>query len=214
VTQTPEDVSSEYVRLMGDELGLLFHELTREEEWLSDKWAVFQELFEKGSERIDLLNRAAAHFFVMLHKMLYEDAMLHLSRLTDPPKSSVVKTNLTVRLLPDLISDQVLKDSVEADIGTLRKTCEFARDLRNRRLAHYDLKTVRNEHPLALPSVTSKDITQALQCLRALLSSIEKHYRGRDISVLSLGDPWGAKSLVDCLESAVRAQDEKKNQQP
>ena len=112
---------------------------------------------EKGTERIVLLDRTAAHFFGCLRKMLYEDAMLHLSRLTDPPKSNGGKRNLTVRLLPDLISDPVLKSSVEADIDTLVKSCEFARGLRNRRLAHNDLKTARNEHPLpsAMPAGAS-----------------------------------------------------------
>ena len=133
--------------------------------------------------------------------------MLHLSRLTDPPES-MGKGNLTVRRLPDLISDPMLKTSVEADIDTLVKSCNFARNMRNRRLAHTDLMTSRNEHPSPLPTVVGEDITRALQRLRALLSSIEKHF-GRDIPVLTLLDPWGAKSLVAYLESAVRAEDAK-----
>jgi hypothetical protein len=71
-----EDEREEYVRLRGTDLGGLFHELKLKEEWLRDKWAVFAELFEKGSERIDLLNRTASNFFYFLGKLLYEDAML------------------------------------------------------------------------------------------------------------------------------------------
>jgi hypothetical protein len=207
MVKTPEEVRNEYVRLMGADLGRLFHELTTEEDWLRDKWAVFQELFEHGQERIDLLNRAASNFFWSLHKLLFEDAMLHLSRLTDPPESNGKKTNLTVLSLPTSISDPKLKDSVEKAIKGLIKSCEFARDMRNRRLAHADLSTARNEHPHSLPAVKSEDIARALQCLRTVLLLIEKYYRIPP--ALTLRDPWGACALVHCLQIADRAKDER-----
>ena len=205
--KTPEEVRDEYVRSMGGDLGRLFHELTAEEDWLRDKWAVFQGLFEHGQERIDLLNRAASNFFWSLHKLLFEDAMLHLSRLTDPPASNGKRTNLTVRLLPALISDPKLKDSVEVAIEDLAKSCEFARNMRNRRLAHADLRTVRNERPDSLPAVTPQDIARALRCLRAVLLLIKEHYG--ITPALTLRDPWGAEALVHCLQVAADAEDER-----
>jgi hypothetical protein len=155
---THEDERAEYVRLMGADLGLLFHELKIEEEWLRDKWAVFQELFDKDPERIVLLNRMAPNFFYFLKKLLYEDTMLHLSRLTDPREAKIrneIWPNLTVRGLAHLISDQSLKTQVEAATDRLTDSCKFARDRRNRQLVHTDLKTSRNEHPNILPTVQS-----------------------------------------------------------
>jgi hypothetical protein len=80
-----EKLLAEYVQAMGADLGTLCHELRNEVEWLQFKWSEFQELFEKGAQRIDLLNTVASKFFYFLHKLLFEDAMLHLCRLTDPP---------------------------------------------------------------------------------------------------------------------------------
>ena len=206
LVKTPEEVKDEYLRLMGDDLGRLFHELTSEENWLRDKWAVFQELFQRSQERLDLLDRTASHFFCSLRKLLFEDAMLHLSRLTDP-SVSIGKTNLTVKRLPASISDPELKASVETAIDDLVKNCEFARDMRNRWLAHTDLKTARREHPHTLPAVMPEDIARALQCLRAVLLLIEEHYSFPP--TLTLRDPWGAEALVHRLQIAARTEDER-----
>ncbi len=206
LVKTPEEVKDEYLRLMGDDLGRLFHELATEKDWLRGMWAVFQELFEHGQERIDLLNRAAPNFFLSLHKLLFENAMLHLSRLTDPPES-FGKTNLTVKRLPASISDLRLKASVETAIDDLVNNCEFARDMRNRWLAHTDLKTARKEHPHSLPPVKPEDIARALKKLRAVLLLIEEHYRIPPTGYLR--DPWGAEALVHYLQIAARVEDER-----
>jgi hypothetical protein len=74
---------------MGPELGSLYHELEEEVDWLQQKWNEFRELFAKGAERIELLNTVAPNFFYMLHKLMFEDAMLHLCRLTDSSQTKV-----------------------------------------------------------------------------------------------------------------------------
>ncbi len=85
---TDEELGAEYVRVMGSDLGQLCGELRDDVDWLRRKWSNFQELFGKGQERIDLLNRAASNFFYFLHRLFFEDAMLHLCRLSDPPKTT------------------------------------------------------------------------------------------------------------------------------
>lgn len=204
--KTQEEVRGDYVRLMGVGLGSLVHELTLEEDWLRDKWTIFRELFEHGGDRIDLLNRTAPNFFYFLHKLLYEDAMLHLSRLTDPPET-YRKANLTVRQLDGLIADPNLKGSVEGAIKDLVITCKFARDIRNRRLAHTDLNSTRSGDPYSSCKITSTDVTRALKGLRTVLSLIENHYSIPP--TLILRDPWGAEALVRCLQISTGAKDER-----
>lgn len=199
-----EEERDEYVRLMGNDLGALFYELKLEEEWLRDKWAVFQELFEKGSDRVALLNKTASNFFYFLGQLLYEDAMLHLARLTDPPVSRVHnenRQNLTVRTLADLIPDQSFRTRVMSATNEFLQSCTFARDVRNRRLAHTDLNTHRNNQTDSLPPVGSDDVVEALRSLRGLLSCFEEHYRCTPIILLP--DRWGVKSLVHHLENVV-----------
>jgi hypothetical protein len=173
---------------------------------------MFQELFCAGPARLQLLNTVASNFFYFLHKLLFEDAMLHLCRLTDPAetrtrvgKKVIVRKNLTVMALADAISDPVLKAKVGTEARHAKKNCGFARELRNQRLAHTDLERFRNGSTGL--QVLSKHIEDALESIRAGLNSVEEHY-GRGPS-LSVADPWGAKALVQHLERAAHvAEDE------
>jgi hypothetical protein len=203
---TDQELGTEYVRAMGSDLGQLCGELRDDVDWLRRKWSNFQELFAKGQERIDLLNRAASNFFYFLHRLFFEDAMLHLCRLSDPPKTRLRtgdRENLSVLALSALVSDPVLKASVGTKTDQVRKNCEFARKWRNQRLAHTDLTNRRKGHALTLPAVTGNDIESALKSIGDLLTVIEDHY-GLPHSVLG-PDPWGAKSLVHYLEKADKA---------
>jgi AbiU2 len=203
-TPTDEELRSEYVRAMGLDLGRLCHELGDDLDWLRHKWGEFQQLFEKGQERIDLLNKVASNFFYFLNKLLFEDAMLHLCRLTDPPET-MGHTNLTLMRLAESIPDKDFGAQIGKDVEEARKKCEFARKWRDKRLAHTDLTTLRNAHASPLPSVTNKNIEDAMEFMRALVDSVELHYGLRP--PLSSSDPWGARSLVHCLEKAIRARE-------
>ncbi len=59
---TDDELHAEYVRVMGSDLGQLCHELQNDLVWLGHKWSEFQELFARGPERIELLNKAASNF--------------------------------------------------------------------------------------------------------------------------------------------------------
>ena len=52
------------------------------------KWEEYLELFGKTSSRIHLLNQSAPVFFKIVQDSLWENIILHLARLTDPPKSA------------------------------------------------------------------------------------------------------------------------------
>ncbi len=204
-TLTNEELRAEYVRVMGRDLGCLCYELRGELDWLRHKWSEFQEIFEQGTERIDLLNRVASNFFYFLHKLLFEDAMLHLCCLTDPPKT-LGYTNLTLMSLADLMpDDESFSSQVQNHAKEVRNKCEFAHKWRNKRLAHIDLLTLRKEQSSPLPGVMSRNVEDALKAMSTLLDSVEQHY-GLPQSV-SFHDPWGARSLVHYLERAIRAID-------
>jgi hypothetical protein len=176
-------------------------------DWLRRKWTERSELFEKGQKRIDLLNTAASNFFYFLHRVFFEDAMLHLCRLTDRRRTGD-RESLTVMALANLISDTVLNASVQAKAEEALKNCEFARIWRDRRIAHTDLVTLRQEHALTLPEVNTTDIDNAMRSIGGLLTLVEDHY-GLPHTLLG-PDPWGAKSLVHYLERADRAIDEER----
>ena len=192
---------AEYVRVMGSELGPLCHELQDDFGWLRHKWREFEELFGKGGERVELLNSVASNFFYFLNKVFFEDAILHLCRLTDPPRSAGRDT-LSILSLVDLISDATLKACVKTKAELAQNSCGFAREWRNQKLAHTDLWTLRNGRASTLQSVTAKDIENAIKSIRDVLNSVEDHY-SRPHSIPG-PDPWGSKSLIHYLERSVR----------
>lgn len=194
---------------MGPDVGLLYHELEEEVDWLQQKWNEFRKLFSNGPERIELLNTVASNFFYMLHKLMFEDAMLHLCRLTDSAQTKVrvgkrveTRNNLSVMALAGLISDDALKARVTAQAIQVKKNCEFAREPRNRRLAHADLESIRNGANGS--KILSKHVEDALKSMEDVLGSISRYY-GYPPSVL-MKDPFGAQSLLYYLESAVRVE--------
>ena len=207
---TPNDPKSEYVGLMGSHLGPLCYELREEVDWLQNKWTEFNELFGSGEERIELLNSVASNFFYFLHKMMFEDAMLHLCRVTDPPETRVhvagrieIRKNLTVMALPKEISDLAFREQVRSRAQQSKTKCEFARRVRNRMLAHADLESL--QQGASGPQIVRPQIDEALRSLRALIWFVEEHY-GCPPSVL-LKDPFGAQSLIFYLEEAARKVD-------
>lgn len=128
----PEEVKKRYVAAMGKELGQFFALLWNECAWLHWKWSDYAILFGSKPERDDLLNRAAPAFFKLVQNAMWEDILLHVCRLTDPPKSCG-KDTLTLRRLPDLVSATIRPDVVSLLQDAVLKS-EFARDWRNRHI--------------------------------------------------------------------------------
>lgn len=203
----PNDPRVEYISLMGPQLGLLCYELRQDVDWLQNKWTEFQELFSKGEERITLLNTVASNFFWFLRKMMFEDAMLHLCRLTDPPETRIhtakkvlIRKNLTAMALPNAICDAAFRDLVKSHTQTCKQNCEFARQVRNRLIAHSDFESAQRAG--SGPQIFRSHVEEAIKSLRALVWLVEEHY-GYPPSLL-LKDPFGASSLIFYLERATR----------
>ena len=202
-----DEMRAEYIRAMGAGLGGLFNDLSSDFDWLQHKWREHQVLFGGGAKRIELLNTVASNFFYLLNKMMFEDLMLHLSRLTDRENSR--NDQLTLGRLAGAIADPALRDQVQKATDQVAERCEFARAWRDHQLAHADRKYVRGEHLSLLPTVDASSVQGALVSINALLDIIISHYsnEGRDLPPSAMGgDPWGAESLLHYLEKAIRAE--------
>jgi AbiU2 len=72
---------------MGRVLGKQYSALHNEVAILHLYWKEFLKLFGTNQKRIDRLNQTAPGFFQMLQDELFQTNVLHIARLTDPPKS-------------------------------------------------------------------------------------------------------------------------------
>lgn len=173
--RTASQAKLDNIAAMGDEIGTVYSALWQEVTWIHKKWAQYVELFGTSAERIELLNQAAPSMFRTVQDTLWEDVLLHLARLTDPPKSSG-KSNLSVRHLAELVGTSLIGGSVAPLAEATLVSCEFARDWRNRRLAHRDLDLALGQSVQPLAAASRASVKVALAALDELLNSISGHY--------------------------------------
>jgi len=202
---TGEEVENEHLQVLGPELGRLYHRLYNECAWLQIKWAQYVELFGSKSERIDLLNRAAALFFRVVQDSLWEDTLMHLARLTDPEQSGPGKENLTLRRLPALVCDE-LRDDVGSLVNEAVNATAFARDWRNRHIAHRDLALALEEGARPLEPASRASVKEAIAAVSSVLVRTHAHYFKSDLALHLVSDePGGAESLLYVVRDGVEA---------
>jgi hypothetical protein len=206
--QTAAEVQQEYVAAMGQELGNVFFGLRNECITLHWKWGEFVELFGTSPERIALLNKSAGAFFRIVQDTLWDDVLLRIARLTDAPQFGSKKNNkenLTLLRLPHLV-EPPLRAKVENLLRECLAKCDFARDWRNRRIAHSDL-ALALDHPGAVPLVSAsrQHVKDALGAIVALLNAVLVHYLNAEAmyEVHPLGN---SLSLLYVLRDGLKAE--------
>lgn len=201
---TADEIEQRNIAAMGETLGkqytVLFHEVSA----LHLYWKEFLELFGTNDKRIDRLNRSAPGFFRMLQEQQFETNMLHIARLTDSPRS-VGKENLTVRNLPDLVTDASFKPLVDEAI----KKTAFCREWRNQRFAHQDLLlAIQDGKARPLPAASKDSINAAVTALSDVLNAFEHHYYRNVCDFASVAAHEGVSTLLFTLGFGVKAREE------
>lgn len=201
---TEQQMRDEYLDVMGSGLGQWFYELDKDFDWLQRKWSMFRDLFESGEERLEMLNATAPNFFFTLRQMLFENAMLHLCRLTDPPKTGRFE-NMTIMGISQEITDMALKAAVEDAAKRAQLGCEFARIWRDKWIAHYDLPSSRSGHA-GFPAVGPNNIAESISLVQRPVNLIREHFHLP--LEITIADPSGARSLIHFLEIGLHASDD------
>jgi hypothetical protein len=200
--RTAEEARAEHIRLMGDELGTTYAALWQEVAWVHGKWSDFVTLFGTKESRIDLLNAAAPAFCRLVQDSIWENVLLHLARLTDPP-ATAKKQNLTIQRLPILIDRVDSKATVETKVQAALVSCAFARDWRNRHIAHSDLDLKVSDTARPLEFASRQCVGQALISLSDVLNSVATEYSDSTSFFDSLdGD---ALALLYVIDDGLRA---------
>lgn len=207
--RTAEEVNNDHIQAMGEELGSLYHALWNELAWLHSKWKEYVELFGTKPSRIELINKAAGHFFWVVQDSMWEGSILHIARLTDPTTSGR-KENLTIKRLPDLINDEKTKEKVSHLVKVADENASFCRDWRNRHIAHKDFKLAMKSGAEPLMSASRANIKQVLDSLSDVLNGVSTYYMESTtcFDVITAGD--GAVSLIYVLDDGLRADEERK----
>ena len=184
-------------------LGEIYHALHDELAWLHIKWSDFRRLYATSQERVDLLNKAAPAFFHQHQRMIWENVLLHLCRITDPIQS-MGHGHLTIMRIPDAIPDPALRAVVKSLVDDAKQKTQFARDWRNRCLAHQELRLSQSQVVAPLPPASRKNVEDALGAIRRAMNHIERHYLNESVlyehSIEALG---GVETLIARLTKGI-----------
>ena len=194
---------------MGENLGSIYHVLWNEVAWLYAKWEEYVELFGSKPSRIDIVNEAAGQFFRVVQDTLWEDTLLHIARLTDPPRS-MSRDNLTVRRLPELIQDETVRAAVQAAIEDAAHKSAFCRDWRNRQIAHKDLKLALVSGAEPLQSASRALVAEAMESIANVLNTISLRMMDSTTSFEGIGSSSGALALLYVIDDGLKAKRERK----
>lgn len=173
--RTAEQAKAEHILRMGKDLGTVYDALWQEVAWIYTKWTEFVTLFGTKESRVELLNEVAPSFFRLLQDSLWENVLLHIARLTDQPVIGK-KHNLTVQQLPIFIEHQETRAKVEQLIQNALSGSTFARDWRNRHIAHSDLDLSVSDTAKPLELASHEKVNVALQALSDVLNAVSSHY--------------------------------------
>jgi|SRR3989344_408811 len=170
---------------------------------LAYRWKIFGQLFDSGPENIELLNKSGSNVFALFQRLVLDEVMIALSRLTDPEKSAG-NENASVRNLrakANACLETKTIAEVDALIGELDDHVRNLRKHRNKVLAHADLGHALNVS--ALPPVTYDEIEKAMEALQTIVSKVAlesfrwtTHYD----SIILYGS--GGDSLLEVLRHA------------
>jgi hypothetical protein len=195
----------QYEATLGPELGSVFAELWQEVAWLHTVWGEYRAIFADSPAQLDIANEAAGAFFYMMQKVLWEAVLLHLARLTDPAIRGR-KQNLAIPALQKLV-----KPELHMEVSALTQLCidatAFARDWRNRYIAHKDLPLALGDRTARpLQAASRRAVEDALSSLDELLNAIDRSYNDTTTMFAGIAPHTGAKRLLQVLHKGLSAE--------
>jgi len=192
----------------------LYKPLWRQVAWLFAKWQTYLRLFGTSEDDLSVLNRAAGSFAALIQNVLIGDLLLTASRLTDP-KGAGLRTNLSLETLVHAIeADKYaeLREEAEKRLAHAYEKTSFARDWRNRQIAHLDLHTELGSRADPLSPYTRGELQDALDAIAAVLNTLNAGFSG---STTFFGDfidgPGNAGALIKHLRNGLQLQDWRRN---
>jgi hypothetical protein len=199
-----EEVKQKHLEALGRTLGPIFHALYNEVAWLHAEWFEYRKLYAHSPERLELLNKAAGFFFGTLERVIRRSVLLHIARLTDPPRQGKAGryVNLSLFTLKEAVSIPDLSRELVELLEDAKASSAFAREWRHRRLAHQDLAVALGRTPTPLPGVSRQHVEDALASFRAVINCIYFHYFQGPAGMENLLASHDAESLVAQLAIA------------
>lgn len=150
----------------------LLNAIEREFIQLRYRWGLFCQLFDSGQANVDLLNKSGSNVFQLFQKLVIDDVMMALCRLSDP-NNSMGHENASVRNLfkrdKENLSEETNKE-IDARLLELDEHMKKISTLRNKALSHTDFEHALNTE--LLPRPTYDELEKSIDAIRSILSKL------------------------------------------
>lgn len=190
---------------MGTQLGAMYYDLNDQVLETLLLWKQYEQLFCVDQATVQVLNDSAPTFFGVVQAQFWDAVMLGISRLTDPAMTAG-KSNLSISAIPPIISDPQVRARVESAVATALVDAEFAREHRNKRIAHNDLVQIQGLAASPLSPASRQKIEAGLSSICAVLEILNGHYRQSVMMYDDLIFGGGSGSVVRLLEDGLKHQ--------
>ena len=206
VSRSAEETRLYYEERLGEEFGSIFYLIICEVCSIHEKWADYVSLFGTNETRIALLNQVSRCFFGRLQDVMWNDILLSLARLTDPPVSGRnARTNLTLKQIPRFVSTPAMLTAFREILEDLERKTAFSRDSRNRCLAHNDLELSLGKSARPLELGSRHDVNEALASISNALSFISIGIDGVALLIDGDGPLNDSFELLSIIDDGLRA---------
>lgn len=158
----------------------VFEALKIEILWLHESWIIYRQLFGLSEKRIKLFNKCARAFFHLIQHVIPREIIVTISKLTDPSRTGE-KENLSLKQLQKLVEvpgENQLALDLRKLLDNLHNKTQAFRKWRNKKIAHFDLRTAIESSINPLPGISRQMIEEALQVIREYMNTIQIHYTG------------------------------------
>ena len=210
--QTYDQMKKSLVQDLGEDFGTSYFYLWQQVASLNLKWSEYKELFATSPERVVTLNRAASNFFRLLQIILFENILLHLAKLHDPPRMGG-NENLSLPCLINFIKEE-FQVKVKMLIDESQEKSSFCRVWRNKKIAHSDFPTAISVHGSKIEPTSCEEVESAICAVTEVLKAISLLYFNSEVSFQPLIHSNNANSLIAELEQGYRMEEFLKEHHP
>jgi hypothetical protein len=204
--QSADEVRLQHERVLGPEFGTQFNLLHNEFQWLTMVWGQFVQLYSTNTKRIELMNKGSGLFFRTVQDAMADFVILKIARFSEPTQT-IGKDNLTIRRFPIFVQDSAKQLQLQELVTKAVDAAQFARDWRNRRIAHKDLALATGQSVQQLSPATKSNIEGGINSIREVFLWIHMEYFDSQFLYESERYPGDALSLLYHLRDGLEARE-------
>ena len=203
MSYTAPELEAKFKDKMGDALGSLFSYRWGDFIMLHRTWNEYVEMFGADQRRFDLMNDAAPGFFLLVRDAMWHETLLHICRFVDTSRGSGSRVSL-----PSIpIVEPSLRDELRPLLDEVRQRTAFAKEWRDRKLAHTDEDVAIEKKPLAHAS--REAVKKAIESIDRVMHAVERRYFGSGTLFSESSPVGGAENLLYVIRDGLRAEDQR-----